>query len=55
VIIGPGRHTQEHIVSFRAQGLVDENGATIIDPAGGKKTIEQDAWIRRFTTGANLG
>lgn len=43
VIIGPGPHTPERIASFRAQGLVDENGETIIDPEGGKKTIEQGA------------
>jgi NAD(P)-dependent dehydrogenase (short-subunit alcohol dehydrogenase family) len=43
VIVGPGPHTPEQVVSFRAQGLVDENGTTIIDPAGGKKTIEQGA------------
>jgi len=29
--------------SFRAQGLVDEHGDTIIDPDAGKKTIEQGA------------
>lgn len=43
VIIGPGPHSAERIPSYRAQGLVDENGDTIIDPAGGKKTIEQGA------------
>lgn len=43
VIIGPGPHSPERIASFRAQGLVDDDGNTIIDPAGGKKTIEQGA------------
>jgi len=43
VIIGPGPHRPERVASYRAQGLVDENGATIIDPEGGKKTVEQGA------------
>ena len=43
VIIGPGPHLPEHAAAFRAQGLVDENGKTIIDPEGGKKTVEQGA------------
>lgn len=43
VIIGPGPHTPERAASFRAQGLVDDHGNTIIDPEGGKKTVEQGA------------
>ena len=43
VIIGPGPHPAERFAAFRAQGLVDENGKTIIDPDGGKKTVEQGA------------
>ncbi|MGY4856357.1 SDR family NAD(P)-dependent oxidoreductase [Cryobacterium sp. AP23] len=43
VIIGPGPHSPERAASFRAQGLVDEDGNTIIDPEGGKKTVEQGA------------
>jgi NAD(P)-dependent dehydrogenase (short-subunit alcohol dehydrogenase family) len=43
VIIGPGPHNPERIAAYRAQGLVDDNGTTIIDPAGGKKTVEQGA------------
>ncbi len=43
VVIGPGPHSPQRLESFRAQGLVDEHGATIIDPPAGKKTIEQGA------------
>jgi NAD(P)-dependent dehydrogenase (short-subunit alcohol dehydrogenase family) len=43
VIIGPGPHNPTRLASYREQGLVDENGATVIDPEGGKKTIEQGA------------
>jgi len=43
VIIGPGPHRPERLASYRAQGLVDGNGETVIDPAGGKKTVEQGA------------
>ncbi|MFJ3382160.1 SDR family NAD(P)-dependent oxidoreductase [Curtobacterium sp. NPDC090217] len=43
VIIGPGPHDPSRIASYRQQGLVDEHGATIIDPSNGKKTIEQGA------------
>ncbi|WP_182559625.1 SDR family NAD(P)-dependent oxidoreductase [Microlunatus kandeliicorticis] len=43
VIIGPGPHRPEVLSSLRDQGLVDEQGKTIIDPAAGKKTIEQGA------------
>jgi NAD(P)-dependent dehydrogenase (short-subunit alcohol dehydrogenase family) len=43
VIIGPGPHSPDRVDSYRAQGLVDEDGNTIIDPAGGKKTVEQGA------------
>ena len=43
VVIGPGPHAPERVDSYRAQGLVDEHGATIIDPEVGKKTAEQGA------------
>ncbi|WP_028644110.1 SDR family NAD(P)-dependent oxidoreductase [Nocardioides sp. URHA0020] len=43
VIVGPGPHAPGRLDSFRAQGLVDEHGATIVDPVAGKKTIEQGA------------
>ncbi|WP_308121432.1 SDR family NAD(P)-dependent oxidoreductase [Paractinoplanes bogorensis] len=43
VIVGPGPHSGARLESLRAQGLVDEHGVTIIDPAAGKKTIEQGA------------
>jgi NAD(P)-dependent dehydrogenase (short-subunit alcohol dehydrogenase family) len=37
VVIGPGPFSPEREVAYRAQGLVDEDGATIIDPEGGKR------------------
>jgi NAD(P)-dependent dehydrogenase (short-subunit alcohol dehydrogenase family) len=43
VVIGPGPHDPARVASYRAQGLLDEDGATVIDPAAGKKTIEQGA------------
>jgi NAD(P)-dependent dehydrogenase (short-subunit alcohol dehydrogenase family) len=43
VIIGPGPHDPARVASYRAQGLVDEHGTTVIDPEGGKKTVEQGA------------
>jgi len=43
VVIGPGPFDPEKIASYRAQGLVDADGATVIDPAAGKKTVEQGA------------
>jgi NAD(P)-dependent dehydrogenase (short-subunit alcohol dehydrogenase family) len=43
VVIGPGPHSPERVARYRAQGLVDEHGETVIDPEGGKKTIEQGA------------
>jgi NAD(P)-dependent dehydrogenase (short-subunit alcohol dehydrogenase family) len=43
VIIGPGPHSASRLEAYREQGLVDGHGNTIIDPAGGKKTIEQGA------------
>lgn len=43
VIIGPGPFTPERASSYRAQGLIDEDGVTIVDPAAGKKTVEQGA------------
>ena len=43
VVIGPGPHDPSRLASFREQGLVDADGTTVIDPAVGKKTIEQGA------------
>ncbi len=43
VIIGPGPHNPDRLASYRDQGLVDERGATVIDPERGKKTVEQGA------------
>jgi NAD(P)-dependent dehydrogenase (short-subunit alcohol dehydrogenase family) len=43
VVIGPGPFTPEQVESYRAQGLIDDTGSTVIDPEGGKKTIEQGA------------
>lgn len=43
VIIGPGPHDPSRLASYREQGLVDGDGATVIDPEVGKKTIEQGA------------
>ncbi|OII11195.1 oxidoreductase [Curtobacterium sp. MCBA15_009] len=43
VAIGPGPHDADRLASFREQGLVDDDGATMIDPTVGKKTIEQGA------------
>ena len=43
VVIGPGPHAPERLASYRAQGLVDEDGATVVDLEVGKKTVEQGA------------
>ncbi|GAB3249583.1 SDR family NAD(P)-dependent oxidoreductase [Kineosporia babensis] len=43
VVIGPGPHRPDALASYRDQGLVDDNGATIIDPEAGKKTSVQGA------------
>ncbi|MGI3785872.1 MAG: SDR family NAD(P)-dependent oxidoreductase [Janthinobacterium lividum] len=43
VVIGPGPFTSDRAAAYRTQGLIDEDGATIIDPAAGKKTVEQGA------------
>ena len=43
VVIGPGPHDPDRVASYRAQGLVDEHGATVIDPDAGKKSVEQGA------------
>jgi NAD(P)-dependent dehydrogenase (short-subunit alcohol dehydrogenase family) len=43
VIIGPGPHAPSRLESYREQGLVDAEGATVIDPEVGKKTIPQGA------------
>lgn len=45
VIVGPGPHDPSRLASYRDQGLVDDGGTTVIDPEGGKKTIEQGAGI----------
>jgi NAD(P)-dependent dehydrogenase (short-subunit alcohol dehydrogenase family) len=43
VIVGPGPFPPETSALYRAQGLVDEDGGTIINPEAGKKTVEQGA------------
>jgi NAD(P)-dependent dehydrogenase (short-subunit alcohol dehydrogenase family) len=43
VVIGPGPFSPEREAGYRAQGLVDENGAPVIAPEAGKKTVEQGA------------
>jgi NAD(P)-dependent dehydrogenase (short-subunit alcohol dehydrogenase family) len=43
VIVGPGPFPPETAALYRAQGLVDEDGAPVIDPGAGKKTVEQGA------------
>ncbi|MFF7334880.1 SDR family NAD(P)-dependent oxidoreductase [Streptomyces sp. NPDC008150] len=43
VVVGPGPFTPEEAAGYRAQGLVDDEGRTVIDPEAGKKTIEQGA------------
>lgn len=43
VVIGPGPHAPGAVANYRAQGLVDDVGATVIDPVAGKKTAEQGA------------
>jgi NAD(P)-dependent dehydrogenase (short-subunit alcohol dehydrogenase family) len=43
VVIGPGPHAPGRIESYRQQGLVDDEGHTVVDPGRGKKTIEQGA------------
>ena len=43
VIIGPGPFPPEAVAVYQAQGLIDETGATVIDPQAGKKTVEQGA------------
>ncbi|WP_067510243.1 SDR family NAD(P)-dependent oxidoreductase [Actinoplanes sp. TFC3] len=43
VVIGPGPHSWQVLDSYRAQGLVDEHGTTVIDPGAGKKTASQGA------------
>lgn len=48
VIVGPGPHDPSRLDSYRAQGLVDEDGATVIDPEVGKKTVEQGAATLAF-------
>lgn len=43
VVIGAGPHAPERLPAYRAQGLVDDDGTTVIDPVAGKKTVEQGA------------
>lgn len=43
VIVGPGPHDPRALASYREQGLVDDQGVTVIDPEVGKKTVEQGA------------
>jgi len=48
VVIGRGPHAPQRLDSYRAQGLVDEHGTTVIDPRAGKKTVEQGAATLAF-------
>ena len=43
VIVGPGPFPRETLALYQTQGLVDEDGAPIINPKAGKKTVEQGA------------
>lgn len=43
VIVGETPPSSPNYASFRAQGLIDEAGHPIIDPARGKKTVAQGA------------
>jgi NAD(P)-dependent dehydrogenase (short-subunit alcohol dehydrogenase family) len=43
VVVGPGPFSLETSAMYRAQGLVDDDGAPVIDPEAGKKTVEQGA------------
>jgi NAD(P)-dependent dehydrogenase (short-subunit alcohol dehydrogenase family) len=43
VIVGPGPFPPETLALYQAQGLLDEDGAPIINPEAGKKTVEQGA------------
>jgi NAD(P)-dependent dehydrogenase (short-subunit alcohol dehydrogenase family) len=43
VVIGPGPHDPARAASYRAQGLIDEHGSTVLDPEAGKKTVAQGA------------
>ena len=54
VIIGPGPHAEGRLASYRAQGLVDDSGATVIDPEAGKKTVEQGAATIAFGAASPL-
>lgn len=54
VVIGPGPHAPARIASLRAQGLVDDDGATVIDPEVGKKTVEQGAATIVFAASSPL-
>ena len=54
VVIGEGPFTPERAASYRAQGLVDDGGATVIAPEAGKKTIAQGAATLVFGTASPL-
>lgn len=43
VVIGPGPHAPGRLASYREQGLVDDEGRTVIDPERGTKTVQQGA------------
>ncbi|SDF50757.1 SDR family NAD(P)-dependent oxidoreductase [Klenkia brasiliensis] len=43
VVIGPGPFPPGRLADYRAQGLVDADGVTVVDPAAGKKTVPQGA------------
>ena len=54
VVIGPGPFPPEAAAVYRAQGLLDENGAAITDPGAGKKTVEQGAATLVFAAASPL-
>jgi len=44
----------EQVSAYRTQGLVDQTGAVVIDPAAGKKTIAQGAATLVFSVASPL-
>ncbi|MFE1799840.1 SDR family NAD(P)-dependent oxidoreductase [Streptomyces sp. NPDC059517] len=54
VVIGPGPFTPEEAAAYRVQGLVDDNGETVIAPDAGKKTIAQGAATLVFAAASPL-
>ncbi|PSM37635.1 oxidoreductase [Streptomyces dioscori] len=54
VVIGAGPFTPQEAASYRAQGLVDDHGETVIDPDAGKKTVAQGAATLVFAAASPL-